>query len=119
MLELAAALLLLMGLAHTVLGEHYLLMPLGRRDNLPKLFGDARFALATLRFVWHLISVAWAALAYQLVVAAQGEVGRQQLLGSIGIACLVSALLPLWLTRGRHLSWLVFLLVGGLVLAAR
>ena len=108
-----------MGLAHSYLGERYLLMRLARLDNLPKLLGDARLTLATLRFVWHLMTVAWAALIFLLAATALGSVDRQLLLGTIATTCLVSALLPLWLTRGRHLSWLVFVLVGGLLLLAR
>ena len=40
MLSLAAALLVLTGIAHSYLGERYLLMRLFRRDNLPEILGS-------------------------------------------------------------------------------
>lgn len=108
-----------MGVAHAWLGERYLLSRLAKRESsLPRLLGSSAFTLGTLRFVWHLIAVPWAAMAWLLLLAAQGEVSRGQLLDAIGFALLASALLPLLFTRGRHLSWVVFVLAGALVLSA-
>jgi hypothetical protein len=72
--------------------------------------------MGTLRFVWHLITVAWVALAYLMIAAELGVLSRGEVLRSIGTTSLVSALLPLYFTRGRHLSWLVFVVIGGLLL---
>ena len=74
MVELAAALLFLLGLAHSVLGERYLLTRLFRRDNLPKLLGSTAFTVGTLRFVWHLTTLAWYGLATLLLLAARDEI---------------------------------------------
>lgn len=102
------------------LGERYILIRLLRReDSLPKVLGRTAFTAGTLRFAWHLTTVAWWALAYLVFALGHGPVGRDELLLVIGITALVSAVFPLVFTRGRHLSWVVFLLVGGLVLAAR
>jgi len=118
-LETAAALLLLLGVAHAWLGERYLLRCLAQREaSLPKLLGSTAFTLGTLRFVWHLIAIPWLAMAWLLLLAAQAQLTAAQVLSTIGWAALGSALLPLLLTRGRHLSWVVFLLIGGLVLGA-
>jgi len=120
MLAFAAALIWLTGLAHSILGERYILVRLLRRaDSLPKLLGSTAFTAGTLRFAWHLTTVAWWALAYLVFALGHGPLGRDELLLVIGITALVSAVFPLVFTRGRHLSWVVFLLVGGLVLAAR
>ena len=52
MLVTAAALIWLTGLAHSVLGERYLLMRLFRREEvLPRLLGSTAFTAGTLRFV--------------------------------------------------------------------
>ncbi|MEK8029464.1 hypothetical protein AACH06_01410 [Ideonella sp. DXS29W] len=119
MLELAAALLALMGVAHAYLGERYILSRLARREaQLPPLLGGTAFTLGTLRFVWHLIAVPWGTMAYLLLVLAHSDPSRDQLLTAIGASASLSALMPFWFTRGRHLSWLVFLLIGGLVLGA-
>ncbi len=119
MLAIATILLLLMGVAHSYLGERYILIRLSKRDNLPKVLGSAAFTIGTLRFVWHLITVAWGALAFLIFSAGNGAISRDEVLAVIGIAALVSAAFPLFFTRGKHLSWVVFLLVGVLVLASR
>lgn len=120
MLLVATALLLLTGLAHSYLGERYLLMRLFKRQELlPKLLGGTAFTVGTVRFAWHLTTVAWWGLAWLVFAANQGEIGRDQVLTVVGITALLSAAFPLYFTRGRHLSWPVFILVGVLVLMAR
>jgi len=59
LLFLAAALALLLAAAHSYLGERYILIRLLRRTDLPRLFGGVEFTKQTLRFAWHLTSVAW------------------------------------------------------------
>lgn len=59
LLEIAAFLAFAVGLVHSVLGERYILMRLFRRDDLPKLFGGTAFTIRTLRFAWHITTVAW------------------------------------------------------------
>lgn len=49
-LYLAAFLAAALGLAHSLLGERYILIRLFRRENLPKLFGSTAFTQRTLRF---------------------------------------------------------------------
>lgn len=119
MLFLAAVLIFLTGAAHSYLGERYILIRLFRRKDLPQLFGGTAFTIGTLRFAWHLTTVAWWGFAYLAYVASQGPVSTEQMLATLGTVALVSAALPLYFTRGRHLSWIVFLLVGLLVLVAR
>ena len=63
LLDLAAALVVALGLAHSFLGERYILQRLLRREDLPRLFGSADFTRRTLRFAWHVTSVAWLGLA--------------------------------------------------------
>ncbi len=66
-LLIAAALLVAIAAAHSLLGERYILMRLFRRGPLPKLFGSDWFTRRTLRFAWHLTSVAWLGFAALLV----------------------------------------------------
>lgn len=119
MLILAAALLLTMGIAHSYLGERYILIRLSRRDNLPKLFGGTAFTIGTLRFVWHLTTVAWLGLACLTFLAGRGPIATDDVLLVIALAALASAALPLYFTRGKHLSWIIFIMIGALVLMAR
>lgn len=112
----AALLLVLIGAAHSALGERYLLMRLFRRDDLPRLFGGTACTTRTLRFAWHITTVAWWGLAALLWQAGSGTLTPQRALAAIGWTLLLSALLPLLITRGRHLSWLAFLAVGAIAL---
>jgi hypothetical protein len=118
MLLAAAFLVFVTGCAHSYLGERYILLRLFRRGNLPKLFGGTEFTAGTLRFAWHITTVAWWAIALLLVFAAHNTLSPAIVLHVIAGAALVSAVLPLVFTRGKHLSWAAFLLVGLLVLLA-
>ena len=114
MLQLAALLIVVLGLAHSVLGERYILVRLFRRSDLPKIFGSSDFTLRTLRFAWHITTVAWFGLAALMWAASQGELGTQSALQIIGYTAVASGFLPLVITRGKHLSWLVLFAIGGL-----
>lgn len=116
MLYTAAVLIALLGLAHSVLGERYILIRLFRRD-LPRLFGGHEFTRQTLRFAWHLTTLLTWTLALLLIQLAEAQ-PASWLLRSIGGGLLLSGLLPLVLTRGRHLAWVVLFIAGGLCLAA-
>lgn len=118
MLVTAAVLMVALGLAHSYLGERYILMRLFRRDNLPQLFGGTAFTTGTLRFVWHLITVVWLGIAV-LVFQASGEpLQTRFVLQVFSLVSLCSGLLPLVFTRGRHLSWVVFFGVAALLWGA-
>ncbi len=112
-LLIAAALLLLTAIAHSFLGERYILVRLFRRDDLPRLFGSDWFTRRTLRFAWHITSVAWLGFAALLVVLAAGEApGGHTVLKVVAGTFFVTAAIAGLASRGRHLSWPVFLAVG-------
>lgn len=115
MLSAAALLLVLTGIAHSYLGERYILIRLFKRDNLPKLFGGTDFTTGTLRFVWHLLTVVWWGIAILLWQASGQPLHTRGVLQVFSMVALVSGLFPLVLTRGRHLSWIVFFAVAALL----
>jgi len=118
-LVLAAFLALAIGLAHSILGERYILIRLFRREDLPKLFGSDWFTRRTLRFAWHLTSVAWWGFAVLLFLLAQeSTVSGPAALRVIAAVFLTSALIAAGASNGRHLAWLVFLVIGALALLA-
>ena len=117
MLQLAAALSFLLGLAHSVLGERYILVRLFRRDDLPRLFGGTQFTKRTLRFAWHITTVLWWGIAVLLWQLASGHADFASVLGVIGYTSIAAGLLPLVITRGKHLSWIVLFVIGGIALA--
>ena len=114
-LLVAAVLLLLLGLAHSYLGERYILIRLFRRENLPRLFGSDEFTRRTLRFAWHLTTVVWvgvAALLVRLAGVGGAGVARGDVGSIIAGTAAASALVTVVGSRGRHPAWVVFVLVA-------
>lgn len=115
-LVLAAGLCGAIGFTHSYLGERYILIRLFRRDNLPKLFGGDEFTKRTLRFAWHLTSVAWWGLGAILVVVAAGERPglARNAVAVVAATFFVHAVVTFAASRGRHYAWIVFLAIAAL-----
>ncbi|MDO6720293.1 hypothetical protein Q4575_12820 [Psychrosphaera sp. 1_MG-2023] len=105
----ASIILILIAFVHSYLGEKYILMRLFKRDNIPHLFGSDQFTKGTLRFCWHIMSVAALGFAAILHNASTSDVFTLKV---IGVVFLLSALLAIWFTKGKHLSWIAFLIVS-------
>ncbi len=112
----AAVLAFGVGLAHSFLGEKYILIRLFRRTDLPKLFGDTEFTVRTLRFAWHLTTVAWWGAAGLFLLMAQRPLSSAVVSAVLAGVFLVSAAVTLVASRGRHLAWPVFLAIGAIAL---
>jgi len=109
-LIVAAAGLCAVGFAHSYLGERYILMRLFRRDNLPRLRGSDVFTKRTLRFAWHVTTVAWWGAAAMVLALGSGS-------PRLAVLCLsatfvVTGAITAVSSRGQHLAWPVFLLIG-------
>lgn len=113
----AAVLVVGIGIAHSWLGERYILTRLFRRQNLPHLFGSDDFTKRTLRFAWHITTVAWFGAAACLLILASYPIDDSARMFSRVIAAtfLVSSIVALVGSRARHLSWVIFLLIAVLV----
>jgi hypothetical protein len=111
-LVLAAALALVTAVVHSVLGERGILIPLFRRGGLPKILGSESLTRQTLRFTWHLVSVAWWGFAALLLIVAGDQGSKSTVLHVISATALCSAALTAVATRGRHLGWLALLAVA-------
>lgn len=107
----AAALLVLMGVAHSYLGERYILIRLFRRQDLPKLGGSDWFTRRTLRFAWHVTTIAWWGFAAILV-------GLDPL-AAIAATFALSAVATAVGSNGRHYAWVVMLAIAALAWWAR
>jgi hypothetical protein len=118
MLYIAAVLAAAIGIAHSVLGERYILVRLFRRDDLPKLFGGTQFTIRTLRFAWHITTIAWWGFAGVLVLLARRSASLPSLPLVLAVAFLASGALTLVISRGQHPAWLVFFFIGGVRLYA-
>jgi len=104
------------GIAHSVLGERYILVRLFRRPDLPKLFGGTEFTIRTLRFAWHLTTIAWWGAAAMFYKMAQGPLTSSTAASILACVFLTSAAITLVASRGRHLAWPVFLAIGAIAL---
>jgi hypothetical protein len=115
----AAFLCVAVAVAHSYLGERAIIVRLLRRSDLPKLFGSDWFTRRTIRFAWHITSIAWLGFgALLLVLARDGVVNRSALLQVTGFTFIVSAVVAAVGSRGHHLAWVVFLAIGVLALVA-
>ena len=112
----AACILALVGIAHSYLGERYLLGRLSRHGNLSKIFRNPDFAFRVMRLAWHLTSIAWLGFAALLTLIAHGPLTAKAIGTAIGIIFLMHSAASLILVRGKHLSWLLFLAVAGLTI---
>jgi hypothetical protein len=111
-LYLAAFLTFFIGITHSVLGEKYILIRLFKRDNLPKLLGGSEFTQLTLRFAWHITTIAWWGFAAILIMLAEKSFTYQNLAMVIAVTFLTSALITIIISKGRHYAGFVFLFIG-------
>jgi pimeloyl-ACP methyl ester carboxylesterase len=118
LLYLAAFLAVAVGIAHSILGERYILVRLFRRSDLPKLFGGPEFTARTLRFAWHITSVAWWGFAALMILLAGGTLSPANLSAILAATFLLTGFITLAISRGQHLAWIVFLFIGGACLNA-
>ncbi len=103
----AAALALAVGLAHSYLGERFIIQPLLRRD--PPVFADV-FRRRVLRFAWHITSIAWWGFAALFLALPEGD---HRVIGTVSAVTFgISSLVTLAASRGRHLAWPVFLAIA-------
>jgi hypothetical protein len=118
MLYVSAFLAFAVGIAHSALGEHYILVRLFRRVELPKLFGSTQFTIRVLRFAWHLTTIAWWGFAAILVLLASRSVTPRNLSIVSGLTFALSGAITLAISRGKHLAWPVFFFIGGVCIYA-
>ena len=114
----AAFLTIAIGVVHSWLGERYILTRLFRRGNLPELFGGEAFTRNTLRFAWHVTTIAWWGFATILILMANGPPAQTALGLVIGSTFLVHFAVTVIASRGKHLAWPVFLAIGVLTIYA-
>jgi hypothetical protein len=115
-LLIAATLLCCTAVAHSYLGERFILIRLLRRSDLPRLLGDDDFMKQTLRLAWHITSVVGFGFAALLVIIASHPVSvfSRKMTDVIAITTALSGLVALVGSRGRHLSWIAFFLISAL-----
>jgi hypothetical protein len=120
-LLVAAGLATALAIAHSWLGERFLVSRLLRLEDLPRIRGSRSFTANTIRFAWHLTTVAWIGLAVILVLLsrpAPGAPATRSILLTITLTFLASSVLSAVGGRMRHFSWWIFLAISALVTAS-
>lgn len=112
-LFIAAILALIMGLSHSLLGERFFLPRLFKREPSDHI-GSEKFVNRTTRIAWHLTTIAWWNAAAILIVLSLRPFDTTILIVSriISNIFLLSGLISLIGSRGRHLSWVVFFFIS-------
>ncbi len=112
-LFIAAVLAFLMGIAHSIMGERYFLLHLFKRE-LPLNIGSELYINRTTRISWHLTTIAWWSAAAIMIVLSLRTLDQTAIIvvRIISNIFLLSGLLSLIGSRGRHLSWIVFFLIA-------
>ena len=114
----AATLAVGIGVAHSWLGERYILIRLFRQGELPRLFGGTEFTRNTLRFAWHITTLAWIGFAAILVAMAEAALTMRTAGLIVGATFGAHFVVALVASRGRHYSWIVFLTIAILAVVA-
>lgn len=113
-LAVAAFLTFAIGLAHTVLGEKFIIAPVLRRADLPKLYGSELFTKRLIRYAWHLTTLLMWSLAAILVYQTKGP-QEVTILEIISATFVIAGIADAIVTRGKHFAWPVFIVIGLLV----
>lgn len=110
-LIVAAVTTAFLAVAHSYLGERFILIPLLRQDLRAALKRE-QFQKTVLRFAWHLTSIAW--LGFGVLLVGLGRADAVPFAGRVVAATfLIHAIVTGIATRFRHLAWPLFLVVAG------
>jgi hypothetical protein len=109
---LASALTFGLGIAHSFLGERYILIRLSGHPDVSKIFRRPEVATRTLRFAWHLTTVAWWGASALFFLMAQSPLSTSTVAIVLAVVFLLSGAITLFASRGRHLAWPLFFVIG-------
>jgi hypothetical protein len=114
----AGVLMILIGIAHSVIGEILIFRQL-RAGTIVPLLAPAPLRERHLRILWanwHLTSVlGWGLAALLILIAVAPDPSSHALqVRIIAVATLAGSLLVLYATRGRHPGWFGLLIAAGL-----
>src|SRR4051812_25779470 len=110
-LAIAALLAFLLAVTHSWLGEVRILQPIFAVEDLPKLRGSRRAMQRIVRFAWHLTSLFFVGMAAILFYFSRA-MKDVTVLEIISITYLISAVITISVSRGRHYAWVIFLAIG-------
>lgn len=103
-----------LAVAHSILGERWLIGPLTAPATRSGMLARSGYARLVLRFAWHLTSIAFVGLAAPLAVYAFAPVDwtARLMLRLVAATSIAMGGVTLAISRGRHLAWPFFLGAG-------
>lgn len=112
-LFISACLIVIVAAIHSLLGEKLIIKPVLKLE-LPHILGNDFLTKRTLRFAWHLMSVAAFGFAAILFFYSFRLINDQSVMTVIiiSVVFVVSSLVSAIVAHGRHFSWWAFLLIG-------
>ena len=116
LLYLAAFCAFFVGAAHSYLGELRIIQPLLSHGNFPVIRGSRKNTANIIRVAWHITTILFWVIGVILLLMARDALNSQS-----AAVVLASTFLPLGLhslvaSRAKHISWLPFLIIGGVSL---
>ncbi len=101
---LATALIIItIGLVHSILGEKTVIGPLMTRDTAPP------YIKRLMRVGWHITTLFWFAIAAQfLAMHFYPAQSRKSFILIMAVTFGISALIALFASKGKHISWIGF-----------
>jgi hypothetical protein len=113
-LLVAALLTFFVAVGHSVVGERLILGPILRDCELPPAMGSRDFTRRTLRAGWHLMSVFALGMGVILLEQARPDVVHSiHSVRHVSMTLLLSGVVLMVMTRGRHFAAIFFLLAAG------
>lgn len=109
---IAACVLILLGVAHAVLGEKLLIIPLTKEKSVD-LFKKKPFTKNVIRFAWHITSISWWGMALVIIDLAGVENPPLFSVHALAGTSLVTGLIVLIFSRGFHPAWIFFFVTAG------
>jgi hypothetical protein len=97
------------GIIHSVLGEYFILTRLGW---LPPVMGSELFTSRILRFAWHITTLLLFGMGLVLVLQACGRGNADLTVRIFSVTFLLCAILSGGISRGKHFSWVLFLVAS-------
>jgi hypothetical protein len=117
-LVISGILSILLSIAHTIIGEILILIPMQNAEGIPAVRGSTRTTKRTLRFAWHVTSVLGIGIGFLLFQYAKfSELTPDHVyvLRILSLTFLASFILSIVGSRARHPSWVIFLIVSILI----
>ena len=117
-LVISGILSILLSIAHTIIGEILILIPMQNAEGIPAVRGSTRTTKRTLRFTWHITSALGIGIGFLLFHYAKFTeltLDHVYVLRILSLTFLASFVVSVVGSRARHPSWIVFLITSILI----